>query len=153
MRQFVTDLKQGKLEPFIKSLAIPKVNDGPVKIAVAKNFDEIVFDNDKDTLLEVFAPWCSFCKELSPILDELGTQLIDEDVEIVKFDGTNNEVPTIFQLQGYPTLFWLPKDSKGRPEMYMGGKNLEELIEFIASNASSELKNFDRNGAVKKSEL
>lgn len=153
LKQFVSDVKEGKLEPFIRSEAVPTKNDGPVKIAVAKNFDEIVLNNGKDTFLEVYATWCSFCKELAPIFDELGSKMIDEDVEIVKFEGTKNELPRQFHLQGYPTLFWLPKNSKDEPVMYSDGNNLENFIKYIAKHATSELKNYDRNGEVKKNEL
>lgn len=149
----MSDLKNGKLEPYKKSAAIPTTNNGPVKIAVAKNFDEIVTNNGKDTFLEIYAPWCGFCKELAPVFDELGTTMIDEDVEIVAFDGTNNEVPLLFQLQGYPSLFWLPKNSKNKPLMYYGGKNLENFIKYIAEHATNELKNYDRSGVIKKTEL
>lgn len=147
------ELKAGKLEPFLKSQPIPTTNDEPVKIAVAKNFDEIVTNNDKDILLEIYAPWCGYCKELAPVLDELGTEMADEDVEIVKFDGTNNDVPQGFHLQGYPSLFWLPKNSKDKPVMYSGDKNLENFIKYIAEHATSELKNYDRDGEIKKTEL
>ncbi|XP_037050893.1 protein disulfide-isomerase A3-like [Bradysia coprophila] len=153
LKQFVLGVKQGTIEPFIKSQAIPTANDEPVKIAVAKNFDEIVINNGKDTFLEIYAPSCGYCRELKPVFDELGAKMIDEDVEIVKLDGANNEVPVVFQLQGFPSLYWLPKDSKNKPIMYVGGKTLNAFIEYIAEHASSELKNFDRNGNIKKSEL
>lgn len=153
LRQFVSDLKEGKLEVYKKSEDIPLTNDGPVKIAVARNFDEIVYNNGKDTFLEVYAPWCAYCRDLASVIDELGEKMIDEDVEIVKFDGSNNEVPKGFDLQGYPTIFWLPKDSKDKPIMYDGGKYLEAFIEYIAEHATSELKNYDRSGDEKKTEL
>ncbi len=147
-------MRNGKLEPFRNSEPIPPTNDGPVKIAVARNFDDIVINNGKDTFLEVYAPWCGYCKELAPVLDELGEKMLDEDVEIVKFDGTNNDVPTILQLQGYPTLFWLPKDAKDKPVQYNGdGNKLDSFIKYIAEQATSELKNYDRRGEPKKSEL
>lgn len=149
LKQFVSDVKEGKLEPFIKSQKIPTTNDEPVKISVAKNFDEIVINNGKDTFLEFYAPWCSHCREVKPVFDELGAKMIDEDVEIVKFDGVNNEVPVVFQLQGYPSFFWLPKDSKNNPILYVGRKTLNDFIEYIAKHATNELKNFDRNGEVK----
>lgn len=56
---FVTDLEEGALEPYIKSEAVPTSNDGPVKVAVAKNFAEVVTNNGKDTLIEFYAP-CKF---------------------------------------------------------------------------------------------
>jgi protein disulfide isomerase family A protein 3 len=45
------------LEAYVKSEAAPIDNDGPVSIAVAKNFNEAV-PKDKDVLIEFYAPWC-----------------------------------------------------------------------------------------------
>jgi hypothetical protein len=33
--------------------------DGDVLVVVGKNFEEIVLDETKDVLLEVYAPWCA----------------------------------------------------------------------------------------------
>ena len=54
---FLKQLKAGELEPFLKSEPIPDSNDGPVIVAVAKNFEEVVTNNGKDTLIEFYAPW------------------------------------------------------------------------------------------------
>lgn len=67
--------KNDELEPHIKSEPIPDSNDGPVKVAVGKNFDEVVNKNGKDTLIEFYAPWCGHCKKLTPIYDELGEKV------------------------------------------------------------------------------
>lgn len=55
-------MKGGEVDPFLKSEPIPDSNDGPVTVAVAKNFDDVVINNDKDTLIEFYAP----CKSSSP---------------------------------------------------------------------------------------
>lgn len=64
-----------KLEPYLKSEAIPESNSEPVKVAVAKNFDEVVVNNDKDTLVEFYAPWCGHCKKLAPAYDEVAQKV------------------------------------------------------------------------------
>ena len=74
----------GKIEAHMKSEAVPEPNDGPVKVAVAKNFDELVTKSKKDVLIEFYAPWCGHCKSLAPKYDELGEKMTGEEVEIVK---------------------------------------------------------------------
>lgn len=150
---FAQDLLDGKLEPYVKSEPVPEKNDGPVKIAVAKNFEDVVINNDKDTLVEFYAPWCGHCKKLSPIYDELGTKLKDEDVAIVKMDATANDVPPEFNVRGFPTLYWLSKDSKDKPVSYDEGREMHDFMKYIAKHATNELKGFDRSGKPKKTEL
>lgn len=148
--KFLNDLKDNKLEPYLKSEAIPEDNSGPVKVAVAKNFDEVVTNNGKDTLVEFYAPWCGHCKKLAPIYDELGEKLKDEDVAIVKMDAAANDVPSDYEVRGFPTLYWVPKDSKSSPVRYEGGREVNDFIKYIAKHATSELKGYDRNGNPKK---
>lgn len=75
LEAFVNDILEGNLEPYLKSEAIPETNDGPVIVAVAKNFDDVVVNNGKDTLIEFYAPWCGHCKKLAPVYDELGEKV------------------------------------------------------------------------------
>jgi len=137
----------------LKSEAIPDDNGMPVTVAVGKNFDDVVTNNNKDTLIEFYAPWCGHCKKLTPIYDELGQKLKDEDVAIVKMDATANDVPETFEVRGFPTLFWIPKGKK--PVKYESGRELDDFIKFIAKEATNELKSYDRSGKPKetKSEL
>ena len=152
--KFLKDLEAGNLEPYLKSEPIPEDNSGNVKVAVAKNFDEVVTNNGKDTLIEFYAPWCGHCKKLAPIFDELGDALANEDVDIVKVDATANDVPSIFEVKGFPTLFWLPKNSKDAPVKYEGGREFNDFVKYIAEHATEELKGYDRSGNPKaKDEL
>lgn len=75
LQSFVNDVLNDKLEPYLKSEAVPESNDAPVKIAVAKNFDDVVVNNGKDTLIEFYAPWCGHCKKLAPVYDELAEKV------------------------------------------------------------------------------
>lgn len=60
--KFVQDVVDGKVEPSIKSEPIPETQEGPVTVVVAHTYQELVIDNDKDVLLEFYAPWCGHCK-------------------------------------------------------------------------------------------
>ena len=60
--QFVDDYLAGKIEASIKSEPIPEKQDGPVTVVVAHNYKDIVLNDDKDVLIEFYAPWCGHCK-------------------------------------------------------------------------------------------
>ncbi|KAK3864197.1 hypothetical protein Pcinc_030095 [Petrolisthes cinctipes] len=147
---FLTQLSGGELEPYLKSEPVPQ-QDGPVTVAVGKNFDDVVTNSEKDVLMEFYAPWCGHCKKLAPTFDELGETMADENVAVVKMDATANDVPGDYNVRGFPTLFWKPKG--GVPVPYNGGRELDDFIKFIAKEASSELKGWDRKGKAKKTEL
>jgi len=151
-REFLNDLKDGNLEPHIKSEAVPDNSANAVKVAVAKNFEELVTKSEKDVLVEFYAPWCGHCKKLTPIYDELGEKMANEEVEIVKMDATANDVPPAYDVKGFPTLYWLPKSSK-TPKSYNGGREIDDFIKYIAKEATDELKGWDRKGKEKKTEL
>ncbi|XP_063699405.1 protein disulfide-isomerase A3 [Culicoides brevitarsis] len=150
LQAFVNDLYEGALEPYVKSEPVPTSNDGPVKVGVAKNFDELVMQSDKDVLVEFYAPWCGHCKKLAPVFDEVGEKLKNENVMLVKVDATANDVPPLFEVRGFPTLFWLPKGSKASPVKYEGGREADDFIKYIAKHATNELKGYDRSGKAKE---
>jgi len=151
LKKFLGDFQAGSLEPHMKSEPVPASNDAGVKVAVAKNFDELVTNSEKDVLVEFYAPWCGHCKKLTPVYDELGEKMADEAVEIVKMDATANDVPSTFEVRGFPTIFWVKKGEK--PVSYNGGREVDDFVKYIAKHATNELKGFDRKGNAKKTEL
>lgn len=75
LEKFIRDFQDGKLEPYVKSEAIPEDNTTPVKVAVANNFDDIVINNGVDTLIEFYAPWCGHCKNLAPVYEQVAEKV------------------------------------------------------------------------------
>ena len=55
-------------------------------------------------------------------------------------------------MQGFPTIFWLPKGAK-KPVSYQGGREVDDFVKYIAKEATDELKGFYRTGKAKKVEL
>lgn len=134
--QIIPWLKQyiyGNLTPYVKSEPIPKVNDQPVKVVVADNIDDIVFNSGKNVLLEFYAPWCGHCRKFALILEEIAVSLQDDqDIVIAKMDGTVNDIPTDFTVEGYPTIYFY--SSSGNLLSYDGARTAEEIISFINEN-------------------
>lgn len=112
LKQFSEKFLAGELTPFRKSQSPPKENDGPVKIVVSSTFDEIVLDESKDVVLEVYAPWCGHCQALEPEYNKLGEVLKNiSSIVIAKMDGTKNEHERL-KIEGYPTILFFPAGDK-----------------------------------------
>jgi protein disulfide isomerase family A protein 3 len=150
LQKFAQAVLDGKIEAYMKSEPIPEDNDSGVRVVVGKNFKDIV-NQDKDVLVEFYAPWCGHCKKLTPIFDELAEKLADEDgVIIAKMDATANDVPPLFNVQGFPTLYFAKKDQKTSPVQYQGGRELDDFIKYLARESTNELKGWNRDGTKKK---
>ncbi|BFY97061.1 hypothetical protein BsWGS_00101 [Bradybaena similaris] len=148
--QFVRAFLAGKIEPYIKSEPVPVSNDAPVKVVVAKNFDDIVNDETKDVLIEFYAPWCGHCKSLAPKYEEVARKLEkDKDIVIAKMDATANDVPSPYEVKGFPTIYFVPKDRKSTPKIYDGEREVNDIIKFLAREATDQLRGYDRDGNKK----
>jgi len=147
IKKFVDDYVAGKIEPSIKSEAIPEDNDGPVITVVAHNYQDVVMDDKKDVLVEFYAPWCGHCKALAPKYEELGEMYksnadFAKKVTIAKVDATANDVPD--EIQGFPTIKLFPAGGKGAPVDYKGDRSIADLADFIRDNGKYKI---DANAA------
>lgn len=129
------------LKPFYKSDPIPEDNDGDVKIVVGNNLDEIVLDESKDVLLEIYAPWCGHCEALEPIYNKLGKHLKGIDsLVIAKMDGTTNEHPRA-KSDGFPTILFFPAGNKSfDPITFEDDRTVVAFYKFLKKHASIPFK-------------
>lgn len=47
-------------------------------------------------------------------------------------DATENDVPSEFEVQGYPTMYFVT--ASGKVTSYEGGRTAEDIIDFIKKN-------------------
>lgn len=143
LEPFLQDYADGKIKPTVKSAEPPVDNNGPVKVVVANEFVDIVFDKSKDVFLEVYAPWCGHCKKLAPVWEQLGEAAAKQDPSIViaKLDGTENDIPEEagFDVSGFPTLKFFKADTNEMID-YDGDRSIEDLSEFISQHSSKNTK-------------
>lgn len=144
IQTFVTSYLSGSLTRHLKSEPIPETNDEPVKVVVGKNFDELVINNDKDVLVEFYAPWCGHCKTLAPIYEDLATQLakVNPNIVLAKMDSTANEVPGV-DVQSFPTLKFWKNGSKDTAIDYSGERDFNGLLAFLKDKTSHAFVNLE----------
>ena len=66
-------------------------------------FDEMI-NSTKPTLVDFYATWCGPCKMMSPILEEVVSE-IGEDAKVIKVDVDGNEKASAqYQIRSVPTL-------------------------------------------------
>ncbi|CAL9207695.1 unnamed protein product [Musa hybrid cultivar] len=152
VKKFAEGFLEDTLKPFYKSDPLPETNDGDVKIIVGNNFDEIVLDESKDVLLEIYAPWCGHCQALEPTYNKLAKHLRGiESLVIAKMDGTTNEHPRA-KADGFPTLLFFPAGNKSfEPITVDADRTVKAFYNFIKKHASFPFK-LQRPASVLKTE-
>lgn len=68
------------------------------------DFEQVVLQSSTPVLVDYWATWCSPCKQIAPILDELSEEFAGR-VTFVKMDADANPLtPTNYHVMGLPTL-------------------------------------------------
>ncbi|WZZ40748.1 hypothetical protein YC2023_037007 [Brassica napus] len=103
-----------------------------VVVLTPDNFDEIVLDQNKDVLVEFYAPWCGHCKSLAPVYEKVATVFKQEEgVVIANLDAdAHKSLGEKYGVSGFPTLKFFPKDNKAGQD-YEGGRDLDDFVGFI----------------------
>jgi len=146
---FIEDLRTGKVAPYMKSLPVPKKQEGPVLKIVADNYDTEVHKVKKDAVIFFHAPWCGHCKEFDPIYKKIAKKMTANNENIVfgKFDATSNDVPYMFPpLKGYPTIFFLSAYEKFDPIQYQGDRTYKSVKDWINRHSSIFLSEEEKTG-------
>ena len=138
--RFVADWEAGKLKQHYRSQDMPTKPTEPVMTLVAKNFDDIVMDPTKDVLVEFYAPWCSHCKKLTPIYEQLATKLQhNPNLIIAKMDATANEIENL-SIQGFPTIKFWPANNKNNPIDFNEDRTIESFTKFLEVHGATSIK-------------
>ena len=94
------------------------------------------FKGNKPCLVDFHAPWCVYCKALSPILDQLAKEY-EGKLDIYKVDVDQEpELESAFKIRTIPNLLLCPLN--GKPAMKLGTMNKAQLKELIETSLLSE---------------
>jgi len=118
-----------------RSQPVPETQDGPVYVVVGENFGQVVLDETKDVLLELYSPSCGHCKKFTPLYEQIAkkTQNV-KNLVIAKMNAIDNMV-TGHLTSEYPTIRFYPAKDKTNPLEYKGGRDPQTIIEWLKANA------------------
>lgn len=96
---------------------------------VVSNPKDWAFTGDKPALVDFHAPWCSYCKRLSPILDELAEEYKGK-IDFYTVDVDQEEpLETAFNIRTIPTVLLAKAD--GTRDMVIATMPKNELKQLI----------------------
>lgn len=95
------------------------------------NWDQVVANSDKPVLVDFWAEWCGPCKALSPVLDEIATEM-DGKADIVKVNVDQaSDLAQKFGIRGIPTLIFF-KNGEVKSTL-VGNQPKSEIVKNINS--------------------
>lgn len=114
----------------------------------SRNFEKVVLNTNYTTLVEFYAPWCGYCKQLKPTMEQVA-KVIDGFVQVVSVNcdlAKNKQLCAKYDVQGFPTLmtFRPPKLGSGgapTPEVYQGQRNFSPIKKFTLSKMRNYVTN------------
>nr|WP_120492751.1 thioredoxin [Corynebacterium lactis] len=83
----------------------------------AETFKSTVLESDKPVLVDFWAEWCGPCKKVSPVLDEISTELEGKAVIAKVNVDEQRALAGMFQIMSIPTLL-----------VFKNGSKVEELV-------------------------
>lgn len=90
------------------------------------------FEGENPCIIDFYADWCSPCKMVAPVLEELAEQYKGK-VDIFKIDTeAEQELAAVFGIRSIPSILFIPKE--GQPQMSAGAlpkKSFEQIINDV----------------------
>jgi thioredoxin 1 len=108
---------------------------------ISKVFDfeknkEWKFEGTKPCIIDFYADWCSPCKMVAPVLEELAKDF-DGKLDVYKVNTEQEqELASVFGIRSIPSFLFVP--IAGQPQMAMGALPKETFIKAFKEVLSVE---------------
>merc|ERR1719230_802044 len=123
------------------ALSLTQVALGDVVHLTAETFDQYV-DGSSNILVEFYAPWCGHCKNLEPEWKIAGETFTEsDDIVLAAFDATTDQaIAGKYEIKGFPTIKYFPKDKADSPEDYDGGRSADTIVKWVNDKIGTNKK-------------
>lgn len=88
------------------------------------------FVDNHDKLMFFYADWCPHCKSLKPIVQSIKDNSSLIDIEMLEDASTPSNVKKDFNIQGYPTIYYVHDSKKIK---FTGARTKDAIESFVAS--------------------
>lgn len=96
-------------------------------LELGDNFSELRKDGGY-WLIKFYAPWCGYCRQLTPLWDEIAEALSKTNINVGRIDcSQNSRLVKEFGIHGFPTIKFITSDSD---YTFHGERNKDEIIQF-----------------------
>mgnify|MGYP001049752128 CR=1 FL=1 len=99
-----------------------------------ENFDEEVSNSNLPVLIDFWAEWCGPCKTLTPILEELASEMSDKLLVAKVILDENQDLAMKFSIRSIPTLLLFKSGKLIDTKVGLSPKS--ELSDWINSQIS-----------------
>jgi len=141
IKNFHASVVAGTAKQFIKSEPEPKQQPGEdgITVLTGNSINKVAFDDSKDVLVEIYAPWCGHCKKIAPEYSKTAKLFAGvDDLVLAKIDGTANTIPSSLDYTGFPTFYWIGKGKEPERAAVHDGSSLNKWIVSNSENKAAQ---------------
>lgn len=104
-------------------------------------FEEIVMNQDKDVLIQFYAPWCGFCKSFAPKYTQVAEKVsASKHLTIAKMDAVSNDIPNSdIHVSGYPELYFRRAGEKKFAHVQIE-REVRTLVKYLKQQSRHPVK-------------
>ena len=105
----------------------------PLQNLTDENFSKSIKESGKSSIVQFSADWCSPCRTLKPIMEEISNEMSDKLNFFYMDIDSSPSTPTLFAIRGVPTLILFDKHGEILNQK-VGATTKSNVEEFIKAN-------------------
>ena len=120
------------METIIDQVVHLTAQDFKEKVFNYETGKEWKYEGNLPAIIDFYADWCSPCKMVAPILEELALEYSGKIIVYKVNTENEQELASVFGIQSIPTLLFIPKE--GQPQAAMGAlprQTFEKVIQDV----------------------